>query len=1096
MTQHITPTLTIVLPRLIFGPIKQNIGKIWQVADQAGERKVISTQDFRTTSRLTETLYTLEDGQKILITKKKRLDLPSGVDGVLHRDETGTLTWVIHTKTEEIRRKMVAEGLPSLRKEAAQSWPGKFNFRSQEMSEEGGIIKDGLRPPQIGGLHSIGSHWSLHKQAATVVMPTGTGKTETMLATLVAFNTGTLLVVVPSEALRNQTANKFLSLGLLRKLGNLHPDAQNPIVGVIENRPKTQADLEIFEKCNVIISTMAALADESTHKIMGKLAERVDTLMVDEAHHIGAKGWAAFRENFNDKKVLQFTATPYRRDGKLVDGKVIYEYPLRSAQKDGYFKKINFESVYEIDQKDADEAIAAKAVECLRKDLESFDHIVMARCENIERAKEIHAIYTRIAPDLNPILVHSKASKTDVELEKINARESRIVVCVNMLGEGFDLPQLKIAAVHDTHKSLAILLQFTGRFTRTAGGSLGEATVIANIADQDVSSGLERLYSEDADWNQLLSEFSSEAAKSHKRLVEFLSASQRLNDSDDEGTVEISNSLLRPTFSTLMYEAQSFKPKEFIKGVAKGVNVHSVWIHTASNTLYFVTRQEPNVKWTRSHGVKDREWHLNVFHYDSERKLLYVASSDTDTTHDKIAKSIGGTSLISGDIIFRSLGRINRLKFQNVGVMKHGRRNLRYALYAGADVTTALSITETTNSVKSNLNGSGWEAGEQITIGCSYKGRVWAREPGSIPELIDWCGNVGDKIRDNSIDTSQIIANVLIPEEVDSLPDIPILSIEWPIELLKLSEERVVFIKNGLEKTISLFDLKLVTANSGSSQVEFSLISETEENWITLLLTIGGADSFTVARKSETPVSIKIGQKNLPLEQFFNDYPPLIRFIDLSELDGNLLIKPQHQENLVFPEECFEVWDWSGVDIKKESIWKNGNVRRDSIQWKAAQNFISEGFDVVFDDDSSGEAADLICMKEEGDYIRLVLAHCKFTTETTPGERIKDVVEVSSQAVRSAKWKWKFKDLCHHILEREKKLWNAARGTRFLTGQVNDMNRFAKLSRTREIRPEIIIVQPGITKTNHTPDQVAVLASAHSYLKETIGVEMDVICSA
>ncbi|WP_346763412.1 hypothetical protein [Escherichia sp. E4694] len=35
-----------------------------------------------------------------------------------------------------------------------------------------------------------------------------------------------------------------------------------------------------------------------------------------------------------------------------------------------------------------------------------------------------------------------------------------------MLGEGYDLPNLKIAALHDHHKSLAVTLQFIGRFTR------------------------------------------------------------------------------------------------------------------------------------------------------------------------------------------------------------------------------------------------------------------------------------------------------------------------------------------------------------------------------------------------------------------------------------------------------------------------------------------------------------------------------------------------------------------------------------------------------------------------------------------------------
>jgi superfamily II DNA or RNA helicase len=54
-----------------------------------------------------------------------------------------------------------------------------------------------------------------------------------------------------------------------------------------------------------------------------------------------------------------------------------------------------------------------------------------------------------------------------------------------MLGEGFDLPELKIAAFHDIRKTLAVTLQLAGRFTR-ARHDLGDATFIANLADVDV----------------------------------------------------------------------------------------------------------------------------------------------------------------------------------------------------------------------------------------------------------------------------------------------------------------------------------------------------------------------------------------------------------------------------------------------------------------------------------------------------------------------------------------------------------------------------------------------------------------------------------
>ena len=63
------------------------------------------------------------------------------------------------------------------------------------------------RRPQLGAVHSVLGYWtSSHAQPATVVMPTGTEKTETMLALLGAARIPKLLVVVPSDALRTQIA--------------------------------------------------------------------------------------------------------------------------------------------------------------------------------------------------------------------------------------------------------------------------------------------------------------------------------------------------------------------------------------------------------------------------------------------------------------------------------------------------------------------------------------------------------------------------------------------------------------------------------------------------------------------------------------------------------------------------------------------------------------------------------------------------------------------------------------------------------------------------------------------------------------------------
>jgi hypothetical protein len=144
-------------------------------------------------------------------------------------------------------------------------------------------------------------------------------------------------------------------------------------------------------------------------------------------------------------------------------------------------------------------------------------------------------------------------------------------------------------------------------------------------------------------------------------------------------------------------------------------------------------------------------------------------------------------------------------------------------------------------------------------------------------------------------------------------------------------------------------------------------------------------------------------------------------------------------------------------------MWKGDEERSDSIQARVAQQYERGGFSIVFDDDSPGEAADLVCLKEELDHLRLALVHCKFSSGSTAGARVKDVVEVSQQALRSAKWKWRFRELGRHMNTRENRLRTQHRPSRFLVGTARDLNRFMAMSRFKEVRAEIVIAQPGLS---------------------------------
>ncbi|MRT30448.1 DEAD/DEAH box helicase family protein [Herbaspirillum sp. CAH-3] len=128
---------------------------------------------------------------------------------------------------------------------ARMSWRGAFQFFPEDPKNPELI---GLRKPQLGALHAIHAHWSVSRETATLVMPTGTGKTETMLSVLLSVCCERVLVVVPSDALRTQIAEKFETLGMLKMRGSriLTESAQWPVVGRLLSSPKSVEDVDAF----------------------------------------------------------------------------------------------------------------------------------------------------------------------------------------------------------------------------------------------------------------------------------------------------------------------------------------------------------------------------------------------------------------------------------------------------------------------------------------------------------------------------------------------------------------------------------------------------------------------------------------------------------------------------------------------------------------------------------------------------------------------------------------------------------------------------------------------------------------------------------
>ena len=122
----------------------------------------------------------------------------------------------------------------------------------------------------------------------------------------------------------------------------------------------------------------------------------------------------------------------------------------------------------------------------------------------------------------------------------------------------------------------------------------------------------------------------------------------------------------------------------------------------------------------------------------------------------------------------------------------------------------------------------------------------------------------------------------------------------------------------------------------------------------------------------------------------------MVWFADGSSLKGNCLTE-LNRNFPPYPKDKIEAWDWTGVNIRKESQGMDRDA--DSIQFRVIEELKKRDYDVILDDDDSGEAADVVTVKVEErptreKFICVEFYHCKFSQKNTPGARIKDLYEV------------------------------------------------------------------------------------------------------
>ena len=982
-----------------------------------------------------------------------------------------------------------AEGRTFNREELINSWKESYHERVSRNEDE-----VGLRLPQFGALSAIRAHWATSNSPATIVLPTGTGKSETMYATIISERIASSLIIVPSNLLREQIFEGARHFGILPKLEMISDEVIYPTTFLYKSKVEDEEEtilIDALEEANIVVST-PSMIKKMPSPMLDTLVEKVEVVIFDEAHHIVAPDWGTVRERFSGKKILQFTATPFRNDGKKIDGKIIFNYGLALAQKAGYFKPIDFFPIQEFDERKSDEEIAKIAIKQLEKDFleNEYEHVLLARANTRKRADELYEkIYSKYKL-YNPVVIHGGIPpvKRNKYLQQVKDGKSKIVVCVDMFGEGIDIPTLKIAAIHDKYKSLPITLQFIGRFARTSGNKLGNAKLITNVAMDDLKVAIDELYHQDADWNQLLNIHSNRAINKEVELDEFIGRFKK-------GHVkEIDLSQLKMKVSTRMFQHPS---KKFSVNGWKQVldpDRTTSLINEEDFVYVFIEEIETKVVWSDQKDIVQYDYDFFVLFFDKDNGIVHINETDAGKGNRLVDSMFSEASAIKGDSIYRSLDGINRLMIGTLGLKQKPSGRISFRMFAGADIKAGISEAVASGSIKSNLFGYGYREGERISIGCSYKGKIWMRWVERIKFWTDWCQKIGKKVLDNSINTNNILNNSLALEVITEFPEGVPYKISMP-EMIEVSNSssKLLYISKE-QKTFPFFQTMLKNPRLVNGNLRF-------EFWINerkfIFEEIINETSYSFNQIEGEELLVKLGNGTVTMTDYLYEHSPEVSFI---QSDGTIIVVQENLQTVIkpksgmeIPQDSFIAIDWTEfkVDIKSES---QGRGRKaDSIQYATIHNIVDQKSDIIFDDDGAGEIADVVSIKIDSRNQKIIfhLYHCKYSAEKLPGARVSDLYEVCGQAEKSIMWNDNVLQIIQRMIERENMRQRKYNETRFEKGNLRTLHMLKKMVTSGfETEFEISIVQPGVSIMKITDSMKQIILATDTYLKDTYGLRL------
>lgn len=997
------------------------------------------------------------------------------------------------------------------------------------------------RSPQRGALGSLLAHWTLTPdEPALISLPTGAGKTGVALAApfLTPQPPTRVLVMVPSSALRKQTVQHFASMRLLREIRALTRWYDPPRVKVVPIEGAT-TDWSTLVDADVVVAIPQTISPASTAAVSVPSPDFFDLVIVDEAHHLPSKTWRAVLDHLDFKAAVLLTATPFRLDRRPVPGVRTFYFPLRQAIADGFYKPIRpvvLPRPEPYDLRARDDAIAAEVMRVLST-TEHATSAVLIRAQDVARATALATRYRSTGLDTEVLTSRLSNAKQLRIIRRLINGDLRAVAVVDMLGEGFDLPRLRVAAYHDKHKSMPVTVQLIGRLARVSE-EFPQESVLVTVDDSDVYPELQgvvrQLYAEDADWATILpglvdAEVAAEAA--NRAFVAALN--------EREGDIDPAD--LMPMPSTVVYEIDDPTwhplgpdlqlPADLHVGqVVSGARVLMATAVDDGSLMAVVTRRRGIPAWSGDLTLEEVEYGLSVVSYRPAPRtdlpgLLFVDASDA-RIHQAIIDFIhlpAGSRPVGQARLDSYLQGLPRTSVSAIGMRNilAGTRGTTYKTRAGTSTDTDLLSIETTQTALGHVMLQIHTGQGSITVGAAFeKGKIWQRRYKPFVDYAAWITEAAELMWFPRRATSaRLLPQIARGRALVGWPTADPIAVEpnpavivggyqlfHNEELVASMEDFELFA--GVDPTESLTLPPHTATDLPVVGVAHDRINDTSAvRWTGVL----HPDGTITPHGSD--LEVRHGYLvTSSLVEFLQHYPPLIYFLNGEATQGRELFDitggstPQYDVRSILTHD----WVAAGVDIKAETRAKAAEHGVGISIHEELENYLraqprQEQFRWIICNDGSGEIADYIVIEwTRGRPVRLSLWHAKYAGGA-PGLRVEDFQIVIAQALRSrsrfndpALWD----DLRKRVMRRVRPHATVIVGSDSVRRLLVLLNEGPLGRRPRAkswpvtlpaVHGEIAIVQPGLSLNRFLRFPAAATGTTANSLHQLFGVLADTV---